>query len=466
MLVVSQPGYTDAYYSTLVAERVAMGQGLTADFVWNFIEAQGSGDLPVPSHRFWMPLATLIAAAGIRLAGGIFGTFGSAQLAIVAVSAAIPVLAYVASRSLGGTHRAAMVTATLVGLGGLFAPAWVSTDSFAPAAVLGTAFFLLFRRAAAGDVRAGALAGLAVGVLYLARAEGALFGLPLLMLRTRAGFAGAAVALAFGVGWQLRQAFLGLPPDLFARAAFLDRYEDFFAVAPPTLERHLAAWPEPAIRDLEALVTNAITFILAFALVLVPGLVAGTRALWSRPEVRAYLSLAVTVYIVLSLAFTLHSTRGAYFHSLAAFFPFGVALAVVGSASLFVRRGDLARIGAAGALVGIALVSWSAIAEWDRGFNGPYRVRLAAVSALPAGRLLAMDAAAWRWITGRETVVTPADGLDAASCRLRRVDPRVLVLEPAHFSVYADQYRAGAARAERDGIRVYDYRSPCEVAGR
>lgn len=105
MLVVSQPGYTDAYYYVLVAERVALGQGLTADFVWNFMEVPALAELPVASHRFWMPLATLIQAAGIRLVGGLVGSFGAAQLATVAFAAAIPALAYAAGRSLGGTHR-------------------------------------------------------------------------------------------------------------------------------------------------------------------------------------------------------------------------------------------------------------------------------------------------------------------------------------------------------------------------
>src|SRR5207302_205388 len=37
--VVIQPGFTDAYYYVDVARRLANGQGLTADFIWNFLEA-------------------------------------------------------------------------------------------------------------------------------------------------------------------------------------------------------------------------------------------------------------------------------------------------------------------------------------------------------------------------------------------------------------------------------------------
>ena len=45
---------------------------------------------------------------------------------------------------------------------------------------MGTLFFVAFARAALGDVRAGAIVGALVGLLFLARAEGALFGIALL----------------------------------------------------------------------------------------------------------------------------------------------------------------------------------------------------------------------------------------------------------------------------------------------
>ena len=453
MLVVSQPGYTDAYYYAVVAERLALGHGLTTDFVWNFMEVPPLSELPFASHRFWMPLATLIQAAGIRLIGGIVGSFGAGQLAIVAVAAAIPAVAYAAGRSLQGTHRQAMVAATFAGLGGAFAPAWVSLDSFAPAAVLGTAFFLWFRRAAGGDVRAGALAGLAVGLLYLARAEGALFGLAFLGLRSRAGLAGAGVALAIGLAWQLRQLTLGYPTDLFARSAFLLRYEDFFAIASPTLDAYLARWPEALRAKGDALLTNAVTFAFAFLLLLLPGIAIALRRYWPRPDVRAWALLALGVFLAQSLVWTLHSTRGSYFHSLAAFVPFGVALAIVGSARWSGKPTAVA------ALASVAILSVFSVAQWDLSFNTLYRQRAAAVARIPEGRFLAIDGAAWRWISGRPAAVTPAEGPSTALCAMAAFGAVAIVLEPAHFSTYdalargesTDELRVGSSE---NGITV------------
>src|SRR5207245_2913535 len=83
-------------------------------------------------------------------------------------------------------------------------------------------------RAAAGEVRGGALAGLCVGLLFLARAEGALFGVALLWLAVRpgsrgAGLAGSLVALAIGGAWLARGVSLGASPDLMGRTALLAR---------------------------------------------------------------------------------------------------------------------------------------------------------------------------------------------------------------------------------------------------
>jgi len=431
--VVFQPGYTDAYYYADVAKRLAAGQGLTADFIWNFLEA--TGPLPVASHRFWMPLATVVQAIGIK---GLpfLDAFRAAQAVEILVACAIPVVAYLVARSLGSSANVALVAAALAGLGGAFAPGWVSLDAFAPAAVIGTVFFLLYRRAAAGDVRLGAAAGLAAGLLFLARAEGALFGLALLWLMRspvsrRAGLAGSAIALVIGLGWLARDLALGSPPDLFARSVLLVRYEDFFAaIAPaaPPLDQLLAAKPA-------ALVTNLVTFAFAFGLLLLPGI---ARVVWTRraaPEVRAFAGLLVLVYLVESLTFTLHSTRGSYFHSLAAFFPFGVALGVVGTGELL-RTVDRGRVAALGGVTAALIVSVFALMQWDASFNGPYRDRLAAVGSIPAGPFFAVDAAAWRWIADRPVVVTPSDGVAAAFCATADFDARSIVLEPVHFSTY------------------------------
>src|SRR5690348_1141496 len=144
--LLRDPGYTDAYYFSGVATRLAAGQGLTADFLWSPIEGPDPVHLalPVASHLFWVPLPTALAAFGIALAGPLVGVFTSAQLPFLILSALVPAAAFIAARSLGATDRAALLTATVAGMGTVLAPFLVSVDAIAPAALIGTAFFLAF----------------------------------------------------------------------------------------------------------------------------------------------------------------------------------------------------------------------------------------------------------------------------------------------------------------------------------
>lgn len=492
MAVVSQPGYTDAYYYATVASRLAHGDGLTADFVWNFLEAPRFAELPVPSHRFWMPLASVVQAGGIALLGGPLGDFRSAQLAIVAVAALIPVVAHVAARSLGATPLAALMAGALAGLGGALAPGWVSLDSFPIAAVLGTLFFLALGPAARGSLPAGLVAGSLVGLLHLARAEGALFGLALVWLAgrprsRRAGMAGAAVALAVGLGWLARNALLGLPEDLLARATLLVSYEGFFALRPPTLAAFLGSPAEVVAAKAAALATNALTAAITVLLVPLVPMAVAVRRRWDRPEVRAFVWLALAVYLVQSVAFTLHSVRGSFFHSVAALFPFALALAAAGADDLFAAPADrlpasaplparaearMPRAVAVALVAGFGVVSVFTLGQWDVDFNTPYRERLAALPLLPSGPLVVTDAAAWRWISGRRAVLAPADGPQAALCAAEVYLAEAFVLEPSHFSAYDEMYSSRRSdlftwRAEHGGIRIYTARPDqrCIIAG-
>lgn len=465
-IVVSHPGYTDAYYYSAVASRLAHGDGLSADFIWNFLEAPNFSPLPVPSHRFWVPLATTLQAGGIALLGGLLGEFRAAQAAVIAVAVFLPAVTYAAARSLDVAARYAIAAAVVVGLGGVFAPGFVAVDSFAPAALLGTLFFLAFARAARGSPGAGALAGLLVGLLYLARAEGALFGLPLLALAVRpasrrAGLIGSAVALAIGGAWFARDLSLGTG-DLLARSMLLVRYEDFFRIAPPTASEFGGALPDLLAAKIGALLTNASTALFAFFVLLGPLSAVSSWRLRARPDVLAWSSLLMLVFLAQSLLWTLHSTRGSYFHSLAAFFPFGIALAAAGAASALARRdAAVGRIWVAGVLALAGALSVGALVQWDAAFTQIARIRMAALDAIPAGPFMAIDAAAWRSLSGRSVVVTPADGGSEFVCAAGMYGARSVVLESAHFRAYDALYREAerpswlGAPVIRDTVKIF-----------
>ena len=462
--IVSQPGYTDAYYYVNVASRLARGLGLTADFIWNPMEL---GTLPVVSHRFWMPLATVVQASGIAVLGPVLGDFRAAQAAIVVIAICLPAATYAGARTLGASINASLLAGAFVALGGIFAPAWVSLDGFAPAALIGTLFFIAYARSASGSVRAGALAGLAVGVLYLARAEGALFGIAFFALATRprsrgVAVVGALIALAIGGLWLDRDVAVGPAPGLISRTALLVRYEDFFAVRGVSQTIFDAPLGDVLGQRAGALVTNATTFVMSYALVLAVPLAFGLRALWSHAHVRAWAGLALLIFAAQSLLWTPHSIRGSYFHSLAAFFPFGVAIAVAGGERLLASRELIvARGWTYGALGLVAALSVFSLLQWDAVFNAGAGTRAAALDAIPPGTFLAIDGAAWRWLSGRSAVVTPSDGPSMAACVASTVNAKSLVLEDVHFSAYDDLYRGGqrpawlGAPVERGTVKIF-----------
>ena len=62
-----QPSYTDAYYLFNVGSRLAGGGGFVEDYLWNYLDAPK--ELPAPSHRYWLPLTSVLAALGMTVFG-------------------------------------------------------------------------------------------------------------------------------------------------------------------------------------------------------------------------------------------------------------------------------------------------------------------------------------------------------------------------------------------------------------
>jgi hypothetical protein len=74
---------------------------------------------------------------------------------------------------------------------------------------------------------------------------------------------------------------------------------------------------------------------------------------------------------------------------------------------------------------------------------------------------MAIDAAAWRSISGRSVIVTPADGEPEFGCAAALYGVRAVVLESVHFRAY-DAIYTGAERPVwlgppviRDTIKVF-----------
>ncbi len=455
------PGYMDAYYHVVIARRIAAGQGFTEPFVWNFLAPAGS--IPHPSHMYWMPLPSLLAAAGTFL-------FGASRWAVtwpfILCGAALPVLTYCVARKIGAGEGEAVVSGLLVGAAGFYAPYWTSPDSFAPFALVG-GLALYFLAYADGKWTYAFGAGILAGLGHLARPDGLLLLVAgLLVFARRAGTARrgwrAALWLLAGylavmLPWYGRNwAVAGSPfGGGGLQTLFLRDYDEIYAAlrVPCATDFLNWGWGNILGSKLNAFLSNAVTLLGALMFALAPLSLWGW---WSHRRHRLAGPFAVfggLLYLSMSLAFTFPGVRGSFFHSAGALLPFLfagvfpglrsamawvsarrktwdpqqafrffsvslVVLALAVSGALYMRA-----IGGRASIV----PAWNerdsaypAVGEWLAGHGSPQE------------RVMVNNPPAFYYFTGRECVTIPSDGLDAVQYVQRMYGASWLLLEYNH----------------------------------
>src|SRR5262249_11910218 len=154
---ITQPGYTDAYYYFGGARQLAEGRGFSEPYVWNYlnpVHAVEPGVALWPSHLFWMPLASIVAAPFLFVARAAGATahatlFRPAQLPFTLLAAALPLLSYGVAQSVSGVRRHALAAALLTLFSPFYFPYWTTTDAFAVYALTGAGALALAAHATA-----------------------------------------------------------------------------------------------------------------------------------------------------------------------------------------------------------------------------------------------------------------------------------------------------------------------------
>jgi hypothetical protein len=164
----------DAEYYHLGGIQLAEGRGFSEPVVWNFLDDHPA--LPKPSHAYWMPLASIIAAAGQKLLGN--SSFWSARVGFMVLFSVIPSLTAILSFQITKNLSGAMVAGFLAIACGFYLPYMVTTDTFALYMVLGLLYFLFLPRISAESTITSIGFGCVIGLMHLSRADG-LFWLPL-----------------------------------------------------------------------------------------------------------------------------------------------------------------------------------------------------------------------------------------------------------------------------------------------
>lgn len=375
---LEQPTYMDAYYYAVNGERLASGHGFSEMVIWQYLDDPAG--LPTPSHTYWMPLPSLIAALGYTIRGDFLGE----QLIFWLLGGLLPLLAFAISLLLSGQRWQAWVAALFTATGGFYSAFFSQPSTFAPFAWSGALCLLMLGLAGAGQVETdGApgfkqlaqkrpwvfwlLAGVFAGFAHLTRADGALLlliGLAIWVLElrnwrrsTRTTSDGRQsgqvsphrlvldIILLIGGylmvmgGWLMRNwMVMNRPLSMVGfQSMFLRTYDDLFAYGRRIdLSSYLDwGWDNIVLSKLESLWIAIQTLVVVPGIVfLVPFVIIAIVQLYRRPKKRALLRpvvwYTIALIISMSIIFTFPGMRGAMFHSSSAIWPWSAALAAAG----------------------------------------------------------------------------------------------------------------------------------------
>lgn len=486
-----QPGYTDAYYYFNAAQRLATGQGLTDAAIWTYLGLPPTGALPLPSHLYWMPLASIVEGLSMALLGP---TFRAAQAPMVACYAGLALLAYLIGYRLGGARRYGWMAAILTLCSGFYMPYWAMTDTFSLFGLVGAGCLLCLGRARARSGPAigwygvaGALAGLA----HLTRADGLLFVivLPISALwpprpRYRGALIGLVAYCLVMAPWFARNlAVIGapLPTGGFA-VAFMRGYEELVSYPPTATIGTFLAWGAGNILSSrwEAFIASNGTLWTFLAvegmLALAPFLLIG---LWRRrfsPSLSAVILYALGLHALMTVVFPLAGVRGGLLHSAAALVPFWAALGAIGledAVRWAARRRRWPARQAVNVFTGAVLVFAVALSAVIYGsasgrFNAAGEAYRALGADLPANAIVMVnDPPAFYYHTGRSGVVLPNNGPETVRALAQRFGITHIIIDVNRTAPLDDLYSGASVppflalvRRDRlpDGTDLVTYR--------
>jgi hypothetical protein len=358
------PGYMDADYYYAGGLSLARHDGFVEPFLWNYLD--NPAGLPHPSHAYWMPLASILAAAGMALVGNF--EFSAARLAFILIAGWIPVFTAGLSSSLTRRPRNALISGLLAVCTVFYLSYLPTTDTFGIYMLLGAAWFIvaggLFDPRQPSSGLPGSpwrwlLLGFLSAGMHLSRADG-IFWLLLSLLAV--AFLGLKESRAIGAAepkrswlrvaspvglvvcgyllvmgpWMLRnyRVFGALLSPGGARALWVTSYDQLYAYPASLLSAH--NWWQAGLETILAARLHAFWQNLQTALVVQGEIFLLPLVLWAAWKLRndwrvrlAGIAWGITLF-VMTFVFPYQGWRGGFFHSGAALQPMIWALTPIG----------------------------------------------------------------------------------------------------------------------------------------
>jgi hypothetical protein len=489
--LIDSPGYMDAEYYLTTGAELAEGRGFQEPFLWNFLDdPQG---LPHPSHRYWMPMATIVAAIGRQIGGE---AFRGVQIPFLVIAAALPALTYATAWKLYQDRKKAWAAGSLALFPGLLFPFLLTTDTFGLYGLLGGAALLAMSSSASASRWTFFAAGVLVGLAHLTRADGILLWIPLALAlggqRDRRSASILPALLGYLIvlfPWLVRNLVdTGVVwPAGGGRALWLLSYDETFSYPAGLLtpQRWLSAGLIQLLSDrLNALMTNLRSLLVVNGLVfLAPLMIAGAWRRRSEPIVRSMAVYLAVLLAAMSFVFPYAGARGGFFHSSTSIQPILLAMVPQGLEAFAgwgarVRRWEPLRAQRlfSAAILGLAAAftawaAWSRVtgngmgAGWERNDRTYAAVRPMIPS--PSARVAVNDPPGLLAAAGLAGVVIPNGLPDTLRSVVDRFDVEWVLLEANHpkglDEMYAhpeanDFLHAPLRMTDADGAPMYLFR--------
>jgi hypothetical protein len=463
------PGYMDESYYAAGARNLSNGSGFFEKIIWNFIDDPEG--LPHPSHLYWMPLVSILSAAGNKIFGNSYLGACIPQAVIAAFIA--PCVYLLLSRWLK-SHFWSLVGAVVSILGGYYLIYYSAVDAFSLYILFGYGYFAvvakIFRYEKSHFLNLSAALGVLAGLMHLSRADGILWAgmVPIFILtaaffhRKQPGFSLHPYLLGIILGlsmyfvimspWYYRN--LRLFGTMTARGSsrnlFLTTYNDLYSYPASmlTMERWLGTGIQAIISlRLEAAWKNILSLLgVQMLLIQLPFVIFGIWKNWDSAWVKVNLFGLFVTYSFFTVVFPLAGMRGSFFHSSAAFQVFLWCMAIYGLRSIIkilplrkgIPRENLEKFIAIGFLIIIAAITTflfsSKLNSWRFGATEITEIHRALDQLeVPAEEIILInDPATFYWVSNRPSIVIPSGDTDTMLSVMQRYGVEYVVLQINH----------------------------------
>jgi len=482
------PGYMDADYYYAGGLQLVNGHGFYENILWNFLDdPQG---LPHPSHAYWMPLSSILAAVGM----GVFGVqqFETARLGFILTASLVPPLTAALSYSISARKEHAIFAGLIAVLPMFYLSYYPTTDIFGIYMVLGGSFILIVqvvgKKNTAKSIHqtiTAVILGILAGMMHLARADGILWLLIAFFvcgwMSIRSTIHGSKILRFFLntllcvcgyliiIGpWMLRNmsAFGGLFAPGGMRALWITSYDELFAY-PGALLTPSHWWNNGLVNILQTRLWAAgqnlqTSVAVQGSVLLFPLIILGLWRERRAPGVVTGISAYLATFLLMTIVFPFQGARGGFFHSGTAIQPLLWAVVPIGL-QVFIAWGNKIRgWDSSQAMrffqVGIilllffttALISYQRVvgvqdpvAEWNLGhyfYQGVEKVLLGE-GASSDEVVLVNNPAGYFIATQRPAISIPYGDISATFAVAERYNGRYLILESDQILGGEDLYK-------------------------